>query len=158
MVKIIKSLDKAQKPESKSKYKVVNWSDYNKSLINRGDITLWISPEARKSWYAEEPIQQGAQFKYSDDCIILLHMLKAVFGLAYRQTEGFARSLLVLMGLDLEVPSYSQICRRAKELAVPLEAPKSRRELHLVLDSTGLKVLLIITKSTPLICTKSAPL
>lgn len=140
MVKITKSLEKGQRIESKSRYKVINWAEYNKSLINRGDLTLWISPDACSSWYAEEPIQQGAQFKYSDDCIVLLHMLKAVFGLAYRQTEGFARSVLVLMGLDLAVPSYSQICRRAKELAVSLEAPKSRKKLHLVLDSTGLKV------------------
>jgi len=26
-------------------YKVTNWSDYNRALINRGDLTLWVSDD-----------------------------------------------------------------------------------------------------------------
>jgi hypothetical protein len=67
-------------------------------------------------------------------------MLKSVYSLAYRQTEGFGRSLLGLLKLELEMPSYSQICRRAKDLKVSLDAPKKGKNMHLVFDSTGLKV------------------
>jgi len=35
---------------------------------------------------------------YSDEAIVALLMLKAMFGLSYRQTEGFALSLFRVMG------------------------------------------------------------
>jgi hypothetical protein len=63
-----------------------------------------------------------------------------VFGLKYRQLQGFAASLLGLMGLDIEVPSYCQICRRAQQVNIDIAAPKTKGPLYLVFDSTGLKV------------------
>ena len=66
--------------------------------------------------------------------------MRVVYGLQFRQLEGFAQSLFQLMNIELEVPSYSQICRRAKEMKVDLALPKSSKELYLVIDSTGLKV------------------
>ena len=50
-----------------------------------------------------------------------------------------AGSVFELMGLDLDVPHYSTLSRRAADLEVDL-ARKSKGPLHLVLDSTGLKV------------------
>lgn len=70
MVKITKSLEKAQFPESKSNYKVVNWGDYNKSLVRRGAPSLWLGPKVSKGWYVAEPIQQGTQFTDRGFCCI----------------------------------------------------------------------------------------
>src|SRR5215210_5445182 len=42
--------------------------------------------------------------------------LKAVFRLAYRQTEGLIGSVIGLLGLDLAVPDHSTLCRRAETL------------------------------------------
>ncbi len=39
-------------PKYKTLYRVINWADYDRSLVQRGDITLWISPEAIKAWTA----------------------------------------------------------------------------------------------------------
>jgi IS5 family transposase len=50
-----------------------------------------------------------------------------------------SESIFKLMGLDLEVPHDSTPCRRAADLRVGL-ARKGKGPLHLVLDSTGLKV------------------
>jgi hypothetical protein len=42
-------------PKYKTKYRVSNWSEYDRALVQHGDITLWISeptlvsPEQRKS-------------------------------------------------------------------------------------------------------------
>jgi len=99
-----------------------------------------VDEEAIKNWYYEGPSQRGAQYHYSDECISCLLGLKAIFGLAYRQTQGFARSILRLMGYAIEVPSYTQISRRAKELEVDLCLPDTKIPLHLVFDGTGLKV------------------
>ena len=136
---ISKSIDKEEK-QQKDKYRVTNWSDYNKSLVNRGDITIWISEEAVSKWYYKGPDQRGGQYLYSDDCIECLLQLKVVFGLKYRQLEGFATSLIKLMGFAIKIPSYSQICRRGQDLEVDIEVPKSSVPIFIVVDSTGLKV------------------
>lgn len=87
------------------------------------------------------PDQQGSQFVYSDECILGLLELKAVFKLGYSQLQGFTNALLGLLKLDLSGPSCSQICRRAKHyLDVDIKAPKLRGPMYIVFDSTGLKV------------------
>jgi len=133
------SLSKAENPK-KDKYRVTNWSDYNKSLVGRGNISIWIEEDAINDWYYEGPSQKGGQFEYSDTCIECLLGLKAVFKLPYRQLEGFACSIIGLMGFSVQVPVYSQICRRASSIDIDLEVPKSKVPLFIVIDSTGLKV------------------
>lgn len=140
MAKVQGKASKGQETTKKDKYRVTNWSSYNKSLVRRGSITIWFDEELQENWYHKGPAQRGAQYDYSDACISGLLQLKAVFKLQYRQLEGFVTSLLGLMGLDLKVPSYSQICRRAQDLEVDIAAPVSASPLFLVFDSTGLKV------------------
>jgi hypothetical protein len=33
-------------PKYKTKYRVTNWPEYDEALVQRGDITVWLSPEA----------------------------------------------------------------------------------------------------------------
>ena len=40
--------------KEKIKYRIKNWSDYNKSLINRGSITFWFSEESIQKWISDE--------------------------------------------------------------------------------------------------------
>jgi hypothetical protein len=69
-----------------------------------------------------------------------LLQIKAVFNLKYRQLEGFVTSILSIMALKLDVPSYTQVSRRAQQVDVQLSLPKSNGPLYIVFDSTGLKV------------------
>ncbi len=135
MSKIAKSTDNTPKDQ----YQIRNWSSYNTALKNRGSLTLWIDDDCQQWWYDDGPAQRGGQYEYSDKCIECLLMLKVVFRLAYRQTQCFAESILELLGLDVVTPSYSQINRRARDLAIDLEVP-SNGSIHLGTDSTGLKV------------------
>jgi hypothetical protein len=82
---------------------------------------------------------RGGQKRYSDGAIECLLMVKGVYHLAYRQTEGFAGSLSKLLGVALPIPDYSTLNRRAKTLQVNLP-PREKGPIHAVLDSTGLKV------------------
>jgi IS5 family transposase len=126
--------------KGKDKYRVANWSFYNKSLVNRGNITLYFDESAVEKWYSDSPCQRGGQEIYSDVCIEAIMMLKTVFKLPYRQTEGFVSSLLGLMSLDLYVPSYTQINRRANVLQIaPYKIP-SGEPIHIAIDSTGVKI------------------
>ena len=139
MSKIQEKANQNQK-RKKDKYKVVNWNSYNQALKSRGSLTVWLEEDLAESWYDQRAEQRGGQYKYSETCIIILYQLRVVYSLQFRQLEGFTQSLFQLMNVELQVPSYSQICRRGKELNVNLALPKSGRGLHLVIDSTGLKV------------------
>ena len=71
-------------------YQVKNWAKYNESLVSRGDITLWFSDEVIDAWEHENAEKRaGHPFVYSDLAIeTLLTILRELFRLPYRQTEG----------------------------------------------------------------------
>lgn len=140
MAKLISKRVNNQESDEKSKYRVKNWSSYNRSLVGHMDITLWFDESLAATWHYVGPDQRGSQFVYSDECILGLLELKVIFGLKYRQLEGFAGYLLRLMHLILSIPSYSQICRRASDLVIDIKGPKSKGSIYVVFDSTGLKV------------------
>ena len=129
--------------KSKTVYRVKNWSSYNRALVARGSLTVWIDDSFWPQWYDHRPSQRGAQFVYSDSTIEWMLTMRVLFGLPLRQTQGFIQSLLDLMGLALAVPDYSTLSRRQGALAVglPKKQPDSPASpMHLVVDSTGLKV------------------
>ena len=129
--------------KSKTVYRVKNWSSYNRALVARGSLTVWIDDGLWGQWYDQRPSQRGAQFVYSDQAMEWMLTMRVLFGLPLRQTQGFIQSLLDLMGLVLAVPDYSTLSRRQGALRV--ELPKKQTNspaspMHLVVDSTGLKV------------------
>ncbi len=127
-------------PKFKTKYRVTNWREYEAGLRARGDVQIWFSEEALAQWMAEPTGQRGAQRRYSDTAISTVLSLSLVFHLPLRQAEGFASSLLRLMGLDLDVPDHSTLSRRRKDLPLPKLRPRPGEPLHLIVDSTGLKI------------------
>jgi hypothetical protein len=134
-----------RKPTPKSKkatYRVRNWAEYNRSLVSRGSITVWIDEDVIATWHPEPPDkrQRGGQPRYSDRAIECLLMLKAVYGLPYRQTIGFAQSIFDLMDADVDMPDYTLLCKRSADLDVDLAPSDSADPKHIVVDSTGLKI------------------
>jgi hypothetical protein len=83
---------------------VSNWAEYDRALVRRGDITLWISEDAIESWKPAPTGRRGGQKKFSDHAIETALTLRLVFNLPLRQAEGFLRSMLALMDVDLEAP------------------------------------------------------
>jgi len=129
----------ARNAASKPTYRIRNWNKYNDALVRRGSLTLWVDQAALDAWRYRGPTQQGAQFRFSDAAIECLLTLRAVYHLTLRATEGFARSLFSSMAVDLPVPDYTTLCRRAKTVRITLPK-RATGPLHLILDSTGLKV------------------
>lgn len=133
---------RTDKGPQKARYRVSNWAAYNKSLVERGSITVWISDEVLDEWRPKPKgrRQRGGQVKYSDRVIECLLTLKAVFRLPYRQTEGLGRSIIQLLGVPVPVPDYTTLCKRSADLAVDLSPCQVQGAKHIVVDSTGLKV------------------
>jgi hypothetical protein len=130
---------KRTQPRPKRLYRVKNWSEYEKALVQRGSIAFWLSEDIEQSWFYNGEKQRGSQFDYSDKAIEIMLTIKEVFHLTNRSVEGFVRSLFVMMKIDLPVPDHSTLSRRGKTLKVKLPK-KASVSLNLVLDSTGLKI------------------
>lgn len=140
MTKIALKDNISETNSSKPTYRLTNWSQYNQSLKQRGSLSLWLEESILDQWFYEGAHQRGGKLVYSDACITCLLQLKVVFDLKYRQLEGFASSIFALMGINLPIPSYTQISRRCQTISVDIKAPKTKGAIHIVVDSTGLKV------------------
>ena len=127
-------------PKFKTKYRVANWSDYDRALVQRGNITLWLSPDAAATWNAKPTRRRGGQRKYSDVAIETALTLRLLLHLPLRQTEGFLRSIFDLMNLSLDVPDHTTISRRSARLHVPLTFRPGTGAIDLVVDSSGLSI------------------
>ena len=119
-------------------YKTRNWPTYNEALKRRGSLTIWFDPAM--TWEAVPTGKRGRQPDYSDAAIQTCLTMKVLFGMALRQTTGFVESLLRLIGLDWAVPDFSTLSRRQKTLKVNIPYRGSDGPLHLLIDSTGIKV------------------
>ena len=135
-----KSHRQLKQTKKKNSYRLKNWSEYNAALKKRGSITLWFSDEALAHWQHQGPLQRGAQFHYSDLAIQTGLTVKAIYHLGFRQTEGLLQSVVKLLGVRIDIPDYSTLSRRQKTLTVPLATSSSREPIHVVVDSTGVKV------------------
>ena len=62
-------------PKYKTTYHVGNWPAYDRALVQRGDITVWLAPDAIATWEAVGVGKRGG--------------LRLIFHLPLRQTEGF---------------------------------------------------------------------
>jgi len=95
-------------PKYKTKYRVSNWSEYDRSLVRRGNITVWLTPDAVANWSAPPTRRRGGQPKYSDLAIETALTLRLLFHLPLRQAEGFLVSIFALMDVHLDVPDHTR--------------------------------------------------
>jgi len=116
---------------------------------------LGCSPDSLRVWTrqvqrdgGERPGQTSAEEDektvrgtvFSTNAIQTCLTMKVLFGMALRQTTGFVKSLLRLIDLDWAVPNFSTLSRRQKTLKVNIPFRGSQGPLHLLIDSTGIKV------------------
>lgn len=126
---------------AKKAYRVRNWKEYNKSLVNRGSITFWFSDEIIKSWKREEKDTAHGNQKYSNMVILCALTLRQLYRLPLRATEGMMKSLITLMKEDLKVPTFSTLSRRGKTLCINLGVKSASQARHVLVDSTGIRVM-----------------
>ena len=120
-------------------YRVRNWKQYNRALINRGNITLWISEDVRSGWHCREHRRRaGRRYSYSDGAIEAILSVRVIYGLSLRAVQGFFEGFLK----GFLIPNYSKLSRRAKFLEIEITRMKKegKKPTDLVIDSTGLKV------------------
>jgi hypothetical protein len=121
----------------------MKWSEYNQSLVRRGEILLGF--DVIENWHQE--LQEmnkgkvGEPFHYPNTFLLLLGYAKAYFHLPYRQTEGIvkahAESKLP------SIPDYTTISRRINRLDIKIDDYKQKGKddyIIVAIDSTGIKI------------------
>ena len=134
---------KDKKNEKRNKRKI-NWSEYNESLVRRGEVMF--DTDFLANWRAELKImnkgKEGAKYLYPNSLILLLATVH-VYLLPYRQLEGFLRMMSIhIERLQEAVPDYTTMWWRVVKVKVHLN-PKINLEkdpITIAVDSTGIKV------------------
>jgi hypothetical protein len=121
------------------KYQTTNWKAYNASLKARGSLLIWLDPVM--NWHGLANGKRGRSSTFSDEAIQFCLSIKCLFSLPLRQAMSMTHSLLQLAGLDWPAPDYSTVSRRQKTLRVAIEVVPTTTGLHLLIDSTGIKML-----------------
>ena len=99
-----------------------------------------MTEEAIAGWNAPATGKRGGQPAYSDLAIKTGLALRLVLHVGLRQVEGALGSIMRLLGVELRIPDHSTFSRRGDGLKV-LSKPIDRdAPLHLLIDSTGLKI------------------
>ena len=131
---------RSQYKYAKSRYRVRNRAEYEAGLQRRGDLTVWLSDAALDAWRAPPSGKPGGQRIYADIAIGAALTIRMVFNLPLRQTEGFLRSLVDLLDLELPIPDHTTLSRRLQKLEeIQSQRLATDRPIHLLIDSTGLR-------------------
>ena len=126
---------------AKSQDRVRNWSEYEAGLQKRGDLTVWLSDDALDCWRVAPSGKPGGQRTYTDVAIEAALTIRMVFHLPLCQTEGFLRCLGEMLEVDLPIPDHTTLSRRLKKLSdIQFRKLPTDRPIHLMIDSTGLRV------------------
>ena len=124
----------------KARYRVTNWPEYDAALVRRGSLTVWFTEEAVAAWHAPATGERGGQPIYSATAIETGLALRLVFHQSLRQTEGLLRSIADVLDIDIAIPDHTTLSRRGGGLAILPRAIGREEPLHLLVDSTGLKI------------------
>ncbi len=141
---------RSQYKYAKSQYRIRNWSEYEAGLKRRGDLTVWLSDNALDAWRAPATGKPGGQRRYADLAIEAALTIRMVFHLPLRQTEGFLRCLAEMLDIDLPIPDHTTLSRRLRKLGeIRVRRFTTGRPIHLLIDSTGLRIHVGHTQNPP---------
>jgi transposase len=136
--------DNSKKDKKKKPKRKINWSEYNESLVKRGEMLF--DSGFLQNWRAElkkmNEGKEGSHYRYPNSLISLLATIH-VYLLPYRQLEGFLRMMsLHIKKLQKMVPDFTTMWWRVARMKINLD-PKinpEKDDIVIAVNSTGIKV------------------
>src|SRR5690606_5813403 len=102
---------------------------------------IWFDKDSVASWANQQSSgRRGRVQTYSDQAIECALTIRSLFSLTLRQTQGFLEGMRTTMDLNIDIPNYTTLSRRAAKLKVDLGNIKWDRPVNILIDATGLKV------------------
>jgi len=120
----------------------VDWDSVDERLIKRGELLLSLDFLERydEELRAMNEGKEGRPFILTDSHVVFLAVVRYLFGLPYRQLEGFTRALNRLLP-RLPSADYSGLRRRVLEVDLsPYMDFEGSDDLVIAVDSTGVRV------------------
>ena len=99
---------------------------------------MWVTDEAVAAWHAPATGERGGQFRRSLSRPVSRFRLG--FHQPLRQTEGLMQSIADLLEVDIAIPDHTTLSRRGSGLRILPKRLDRAEPLHLLVDSTGLKI------------------
>ena len=142
--------DGTPRVRKKSRYRVLNHSEYNQSLRKRGMLSLYFPKgDLEKLLVDVQPYKKGISGRgptYLPAYVELIFIMYRLFNWGQRQITGFFEDHWRIRGINLPVPSFGnlsdlfaqlsperlELCKRA------VKKLKKRKAVNLIVDSTGL--------------------
>lgn len=128
--------------------KIKNWAEYNKSLINRGNLSIFISESVIQDGHIIVPQKTGKPGRpteYSDELIEFILTIRELFHLPLRQATGFLEFLFKSMGIISGSPDYTTVSKRMPSIKVRYQRKitqniNNKAGIVMLIDSSGFKV------------------
>ena len=121
---------------AKQSYRVTNWPACNRSLVTRGQVTLWLHEEVQLGWRASG----GKGIRASDAAILCALSLRAACKLPLRQAQGLLGSLMALLDPTAPVPLFAIGAAGGCTGGAGAGAGGAERPVASAIDLTGLKL------------------
>ncbi|MGL5232040.1 MAG: IS5 family transposase [Fusobacteriaceae bacterium] len=122
------------------RYKPKNWSAYNQSKVQQGNLFIWISEDIEDWWYDSMPQQgRGRAKRYSSRSVECCQTLRSLLHFPLRQTQGYFQGLFNFLNIALDVPNYTTIGRRIVGLGIEFRVSDPQEDLHVSIDSSGVR-------------------
>ena len=102
--------------------------------MRRGDVTLWLTPDAIATWAAAGVGRRSGQLQTSDLAIEPALTLSLIFHVPLRQTAGVLTSIFGMLGVDLTAPDHTTLSRRGQHLALARRRARPGTSLQLIVD------------------------
>lgn len=93
-----------------------------------------------EKWRYRGERKRGGQLVYSGSAIEVCLVVRQVYHLGFRQTEGFVQSFFQSLKVDLPVPDFTVLCRRSATVSIALQTHNGKAVRDITVDSSGLKV------------------
>jgi hypothetical protein len=122
----------------RARYRVTNWPKYDAALAQRGSITVWFTGGIRGRTACAG--DRRGQPICSVIAIQTGLALRLVCHQPLRQTEGLLRSIVDVLGISVAMPDHATLSRRGGGLMILPKHVDHSEPLHLIVDSTGLKI------------------
>lgn len=124
--------------------KIINWSEYNKSLKNRGKLSIFISEDIIRDGRLVMPNKTGKPgrpMEYADELIEFILTVRTLLRMSLRQVAGYIEDIFESMGLDAKVPDYTTLGKRIAHTHIRYSRKVARKhDVVMLIDSSGFKV------------------
>ncbi|UVK77900.1 MAG: hypothetical protein FKGGLIKP_00522 [Sodalis sp. Fse] len=126
---------------AKQKFKIINWTNHNKTLIKYISLKFWLDIPSIAAWYGKiKELKKYHTIRHANIVISTIFILKLIFSLTQNTLQGFIDFIFQLINISLHCQGFTYINKRAKRVNVIIKTSTSSNISHIA-DTTRMNIL-----------------